>query len=277
MNHSGQMMTMDTRGIVATSRGSKESIFSTNRGRIIILLLLICIPLISYWEDVVIIFSQPLTQNNGIKSSQQSQDAFNSYKLNTPLFEAVKSDDIELVRKLLNDGENTDNNNNNNGGKVVYYNVNAEDPKGLTPLIEATLIGNVDLVKLLLLHGAKAQPLPGFRHTPLRAACLTGNTELITLLIEQGADPNAKSEGGRTPLMGACYLRPQYDESPDRIEISYEAVRVMLEADSRVDPTIRNDFNESAMDLCKQRGYTKSMGILRDRITGSGKRRMRRR
>jgi len=276
MNHSGQMMTMDTRGIVATSRGSKESIFSTNRGRIIILLLLICIPLISYWEDIVIIFVQPPTQNNGIKSSQQSQDAFNSYKLNTPLFEAVKSDDIELVRKLLNDGENTDNNNNNNGGKVVYYNVNAEDPKGLTPLIEATLIGNVDLVKLLLLHGAKAQPLPGFRHTPLRAACLTGNTELITLLIEQGADPNAKSEGGRTPLMGACYLRPQYDESPDRIEISYEVVRVMLE-DTRVDPTIRNDFNESAMDLCKQRGYTKSMGILRDRITGGGKRKMRRR
>jgi len=194
MNHSGQMMTMDTRGIVATSRGSKESIFSTNRGRIIILLLLICIPLISYWEDIVIIFVQPPTQNNGIKSSQQSQDAFNSYKLNTPLFEAVKSDDIELVRKLLNDGENTDNNNNNNGGKVVYYNVNAEDPKGLTPLIEATLIGNVDLVKLLLLHGAKAQPLPGFRHTPLRAACLTGNTELITLLIEQGADPNAKTD-----------------------------------------------------------------------------------
>ena len=273
MNHSGQMMTMDTRGIVATSRGSKESIFSTNRGRIIILLLLICIPLISYWEDVVIIFSQPPTQNNAIKSLQQSQDAFNSYKLNTPLFEAVKSADIELVRKVLNDGENN-NNSNNNGGKVVYYNVNAEDPKGLTPLIEATLIGNVDLVKLLLLHGAKAQPLPGFRHTPLRAACLTGNTELITLLIEQGADPNAKSEGGRTPLMGACYLRPQYDESPDRIEISYEAVKVMLSF-PQTDPTIRNDFNESAMDLCKQRGYTKSMGILRDRITGSGKRRMR--
>ena len=76
--------------------------------------------------------------------------------------------------------------------------------------------------------------------------------------------------------MGACYLRPQYDESPERIEISYEAIRVMLE-DSRVDPTIRNDFNESAMDLCKQRGYTKSMGILRDRITGGGKRKMRRR
>lgn len=277
MNHSGQMMTMDTRGIVATSRGSKESIFSTNRGRIIILLLLICIPLISYWEDIVIVFVQPPTQNNGIKLSQQSQDAFNSYKLNTPLFEAVKSDDIELVRKLLNDGENNDNNNNNNdGGKVVYYNVNAEDPKGLTPLIEATLIGNVDIVKLLLVHGAKPQPLQGFRHTPLRAACLTGNTELITLLIEQGADPNAKSAGGRTPLMGACYLRPQYDESPERIEISYEAIRVMLE-DSRVDPTIRNDFNESAMDLCKQRGYTKSMGILRDRITGGGKRKMRRR
>lgn len=60
---------------------------------------------------------------------------------------------------------------------------------------------------------------------------------------------NAQSEGGRTPLMGACYLRPQYDESSDRIDLSYLAVKIML-ADARTDPYIRNDFDESAMDLC---------------------------
>jgi hypothetical protein len=50
-------------------------------------------------------------------------------------------------------------------------------------------------------------------------------------------------------LMGACYLRPQYDESSDRIDVSYLAVQLML-ADARTDPYIRNDFGESAMDLC---------------------------
>lgn len=109
-----------------------------------------------------------------------SQEAYNSYKLNTPLFEAVKSNEIDLVRSLL-EGDRKKNDNNNSDNSP--YNVNAEDPKGITPLIEATLLGNVDLVNLLLSHGSNAQPAEGYRHTPLRAACLTGNTELIRLLI----------------------------------------------------------------------------------------------
>ena len=78
-----------------------------------------------------------------------------------------------------------------------------------------------------------------------------------------GADPNAKSEGGRTPLMGACYLRPQYDEKPERNKLSYRAVSVML-ADPRIDPSIENDFGETALDLCRQREYSKSIKLLRD-------------
>ena len=79
---------------------------------------------------------------------------------------------------------------------------------------------------------------------------------------------NAQSEGGRTPLMGACYLRPQYDESSDRIDLSYLAVKLML-ADARTDPYIRNDFGESAMDLCKQRHYVKSMQLFKDRMNSN--------
>lgn len=185
-------------------------------------------------------------------------EAFQSYDQNAPLFDAVISDDIELVRTLLTHGIDE------GGERTTFYNVNAEDEKGITPLIEATLLGNVQLVNLLLLHGARSQPLPGFRHTPLRAACLTGNVQLIKLLLGKGADPNAMSEGGRTPLMGACYLRPLYDESPDRIDLSYRAVNAML-ADPRTDPSIENDFGETALDLCRERLYNKSMALLRDR------------
>ena len=270
--------------------GSIESLFSTNRGRAIILSFLLFIPIISYKDNILFAFSQqqqqqqpPPPNNNNVPSdnNNKAQDAFNSYKLNTPLFEAVKSNDLELTRSLLSGGVvSTDNNNdssanNNNNdkskslGKVTFYNVNAEDPKGITPLIEATLLGNIELVELLLLHGAKAQPSPGFRHTPLRAACLTGNVTLIKLLLDEGADPNAKSEGGRTPLMGACYLRPTFDEKPERVDISYEAVMAMLE-DTRTDPTIKNEVGEDAITLCRERGYTKSQPVLRSRMQQLG-------
>jgi ankyrin repeat protein len=179
-----------------------------------------------------------------------------SYKPNRPLFDAIKSNNIELTRLLLDGVSKTAKETNNN------YDVNAETEEGFTPLIEATLTGNVDLVKLLLNHGAKAQPAPGFRHTPLRAACLTANLELIRLLLDEGADPNAQSDGGRTPLMGACFLRPQFDAAPNREELSLAAVEVML-SDSRTIPEIRNSFGESALDLCQGRNYRKSSEILR--------------
>eukprot|EP00578_Thalassiosira_sp_NH16_P000961 CAMPEP_0181134784 /NCGR_PEP_ID=MMETSP1071-20121207/32274_1 /TAXON_ID=35127 /ORGANISM="Thalassiosira sp., Strain NH16" /LENGTH=313 /DNA_ID=CAMNT_0023221329 /DNA_START=223 /DNA_END=1164 /DNA_ORIENTATION=+ len=244
--------------------GGIETLFSTNRGRAILLALLAFVPLISRRNGLLSAFSfvpSPLQES----PDELASDAFNSYKLNAPLFEAVKSDNLELVRSLLEGG--VDGKATRHDQKITFYNVNAEDPKGLTPLIEATLVGNVDLVELLLMHGARAQPSPGFRHTPLRAACLTGGHKLIRMLLDNGADPNAQSEGGRTPLMGACYLRPGYDESPDRLELSFNAVKAMF-ADERTDARIKNDFGETALDLCRQRGYNKSMAFLRNKING---------
>ncbi len=178
------------------------------------------------------------------------------YEANQPLFDAVKSNNFELTRMLLDGVSESAKETNNN------YDINCEDPQGMTPLIEATLIGNTDLVKLLLSHGARAQPLPGFLHTPLRAACLTANLELIRLLLDEGADPNAQSDGGRTPLMGACFLRPQFDALPNRGELSVAAVELML-SDPRTLVETRNSFGESALDLCRSRDYIKSSNTLR--------------
>ena len=182
-----------------------------------------------------------------------------SYEANRPLFDAVKSNNIELTRMLLDGVSRSAKETNNN------YDINCEDPQGMTPLIEATLIGNTDLVKLLLSHGARAQPSPGFLHTPLRAACLTANLDLIRLLLDEGADPNAQSDGGRTPLMGACYLRPQFDALPNRDQLSFAAIQLML-SDPRTDVEARNSFGESALDLCRSRNYDKSKNLLRSAI-----------
>jgi ankyrin repeat protein len=112
-----------------------------------LVLLLIFIPIIAYRENIILDFKQ--SNNNNDNKKVLSREAYNSYKLNTPLFEAVKSNDIDLVRSLL-EGDRKKNDNNNSDKSP--YNVNAEDPKGITPLIEATLLGNVDLVNLLLSH-----------------------------------------------------------------------------------------------------------------------------
>ncbi|KAL3771778.1 hypothetical protein ACHAW5_002392 [Stephanodiscus triporus] len=216
--------------------------------------------------------SRILSPTSSSSSANEREDAalreaFHSYRLNAPLFEAVKSGDVELVRAMLRDGIGGGI---GGGGGASFYNVNAEDANGITPLIEASLLGDVELVSVLLSAGARAQPLPGYRHTPLRAACLTGNARLIRLLLEEGADPNSRSEGGRTPLMGACYLRPRYDEGPDRNELSYGAVSLLL-SDPRTDPSVENDFGETALDLCRERMYNKSMALLRERISGGKK------
>ncbi len=179
-------------------------------------------------------------------SAANAEASFKSYKHNLPLFEAVKSNNLQLVQSLL---------------QPSSYNVNAEDPQGITPIIEASLLGNIEMVELLLEHGATAQPAPGFRHTPLRAACLTANLPLIQLLVERGADVNAQSEGGRTPLMGACYLRPQLDELPNRGELSVQTCQLMLQLGAN--PHMTNSFGESALDLCEGRGYERSVKVLK--------------
>ena len=161
-----------------------------------------------------------------------------------PLFDAIRAQNMDKVKYLI---------------QTEGKDVNEEDEKGITPLIEATLTRNEPMVQFIMEAGAPAQPPPGFRHTPLRAACLTGNVQLIELLLKAGADPNAKSEGDRTPLMGACFLRPGYGD-----ELSLPAVQAMLK-DKRTDVEITNSFGETAISLCKERGYNDSVKVLEQR------------
>ena len=74
------------------------------------------------------------------------------------------------------------------------------DPSGNTALHMACANGHLDIVKLLLKHGANPNALNKSKNTPLHWAALNGRTEIIELLIEAKADANLKNEFDHVPL-----------------------------------------------------------------------------
>jgi len=88
-----------------------------------------------------------------------------------------------------------------------------------TPLMRAAFSGDIELVKLLLAHGADPHVISSDRETTLMAACGTGfingyhrprppaeRLAVVKLLVESGEDVNAADSYGITPLMVAANL-----------------------------------------------------------------------
>jgi len=98
----------------------------------------------------------------------------------TPLVRAVAFGDRALVLLLLKAGAD----------------VNRRDRCGRTPL---AVVRDLDMAQLLLERGA--DPRVG---TPLINAVLVGNTALVRLLLERGAALDVKDSRGQTPLFHAA-------------------------------------------------------------------------
>lgn len=85
-------------------------------------------------------------------------------------------------------------------------NVNALDASGYTPLLYATgraSSSSFDIVMLLLNNDATQSinvPTPELKQTPLHRACSKGHVELIYLLLKHGADKNLKDSDGKRPI-----------------------------------------------------------------------------
>jgi ankyrin repeat protein len=88
---------------------------------------------------------------------------------------------------------------------------------GATPFVRAAQSGDVELMKLLLAHGADPKIPTEFGDTALAAAAGIGwvegvtyehsvkeNVEAVKMLLDLGLDVNSANRDGRTPLMGAA-------------------------------------------------------------------------
>ena len=104
-----------------------------------------------------------------------------------PLIEAVKSEDVETVRRLLTGGGD----------------VNAPQGDGATALHWAAHRDHRDLAAMLVEAGADANAADDHGVTSLALACLNGSASMVELLLDAGADPNLAKFNGETPLMTA--------------------------------------------------------------------------
>lgn len=69
-----------------------------------------------------------------------------------------------------------------------------------TPLHIASRLGNVDIVMLLLQHGADLDAITKDMYTPLHIAAKEGQDEVAAVLLEHGANNTAATKRGFTPL-----------------------------------------------------------------------------
>ena len=113
--------------------------------------------------------------------------------------------------------------------------VNARDAEKQTPIMRLEEDATPELVELLVRYGAKIDVADKSGNTPLILAAASAKVEVVKALIDSGADVRAKNKAGRTALMNAA-------ENDD-----LEAVRLLLESGSEVNA--RDDEGESAWDL----------------------------
>ncbi|XP_028400030.1 ankyrin repeat domain-containing protein 49-like isoform X2 [Dendronephthya gigantea] len=132
--------------------------------------------------------------------------------------------------------------------------INCKDFDGYSALHRASYNGHVDMVKVLLNHGADICSLTENMWQPLHCACRWDQTEVASVLLQNHADINAQTSGGQTPLhLAATYTR---DNS---------LLQVLL-TDKKLDPKIVNCQNETALDLAKRSGKEALFELVEDSI-----------
>lgn len=79
--------------------------------------------------------------------------------------------------------------------------IDAPDAYGYTPLMNAAMLGRVDIVKALIDAGADIQKKGQFGYTALHAAAQNGHLEVVQTLVKYGASVNYKNDDGDIPLI----------------------------------------------------------------------------
>lgn len=126
-------------------------------------------------------------------------------------------DHLEYIKFLLDHGANPNARAKDNTLTRTIFTMQWFFENGATPFVRAAQSSDLELLKVLIQHGADPMIKTEFADTALTAAAGVGwvegvtyehsakaNLETVKYLLDLGLDPNAANQDGRTPLMGAA-------------------------------------------------------------------------
>ncbi|XP_076812650.1 uncharacterized protein LOC143459394 [Clavelina lepadiformis] len=150
------------------------------------------------------------------------------------LLEAVKSQDIPTVQRLIQKGK----------GKLLgsskKVNINHQDSEGFSALHQSAVSGNTRIACLLIDANASVdiQDKKGMR--PIHYCAWKGKVELVAALLESGSKCNAQALNGLSPL----HLAAQYGHFP--------VCKILLQYGG--DPSLRSSDGTTPLDLACEFG-----------------------
>ena len=126
-------------------------------------------------------------------------------------------DHLEYIKFLLDRGATPNARIKDNTLTLTIFTMQWFFESGATPFVRAAQSSDIELMKVLLAHGADPKAATDHGDTALTAAAGIGwvegvtyehsakaNLETIKMLLDLGLDPNGTNRDGRAPLMGAA-------------------------------------------------------------------------
>lgn len=115
-------------------------------------------------------------------------------------------------------------------GVISPENVNkTENIVNTTPLISAAMLGSLDIVTLLLKHGAKTELLTNCGNNALMFAAMKGHDKIVSLLMNVTPDINQQDKNGNTALLNAIGKKTNVDHHPKCINLLLKHPDIDLE------------------------------------------------
>ena len=111
----------------------------------------------------------------------------------------------------------------------------------VTPVHDAAALDLQDTLELLLDHGLDANTKAADGSTPLHFAACNDHTKIVSILLARGADINAQSNDGTTPIYVAAECRCD------------KTLRLLLE--NGANPNLETDEQLTALDVASREGF----------------------
>lgn len=203
------------------------------------------------------------TKNLAIVQALVAHGADSKTDLNSALAEAARSSDVKTVQFLLDHG--ADANAVEEAGRG-----DSADVIHLTPLKAAAGAGSIDVLRLLLDRGAKADFHGKNDDAALHlAAAGKGRAAAVGLLLDRGADANLRGYAGRTPLHAAVEGELVYDSAAkaDLRWTDLDAIRLLLARGASINA--RDDADHTPLFYAEARKQDDVARLLRERGAAS--------